>query len=930
MGREFIKIADEYRPIPFWSWNEELKTSETARQIEMMKDVGIGGYIMHARGGLQTEYMSEEWFDNIKTGIQKGKELHMTAWVYDENGWPSGFGNGSVNNLGLSYQQKYLRIEQGENHTDTTICNYGGYHFYYEINPFYIDTLDAKVTRKFLEEIYEPYYKRFGDTFEGIFTDEPQVSRNGIPWSFILEEEYLRAYGEKLLEKLVELFLPVGTYISTRVKFWKIITNLFSVNYVKQIKDWCHAKNLKLTGHLVLEESMVGQITSHGACMPSYEYFDMPAMDWLGREMYSNLAQIQLCSVAHQLGQKHILTETFALCGHNVNFEELKGILEWQMVRGVNMFCTHLEGYSIRGIRKRDYPPALFYQQPWWEDYRVFIDAMARVGMILGEGEVVYDTLLIHPQTLGWVLFDNDKNAGLANLEEQFKTVIKVLDEKHILFHLGDESIMEKYGKVKEDYLIVGKQKYNHVILLGDTVLFNSTKTLLEDYKKNGGRVTLIYKDEEQSIQTWELDKIVARRKGEEYIRQVLDTVHTKNVIDNVNITYTKRDYPDVAVHYFVNSYNREETACIYSGSKYLDIHTGKCHNFYGYHKFEPYGSLIVLEEKEDLARQDLNSDWEIVESTNNAMTLDFCDYYFDGKLEEENGYVLNIQNRACALRRPVEIRLLFHVQADYIPEDICLACETPDIFRIRVNGVTLEQKDIGFYVDKTIRKLELAPYMKTGKNTIELQVDFTQPSDVYRNLDDAMIFESEKNKLSYGMEIEPIYLVGDFAVSTDGNYKEAGRDSVFYSGTFVLKPPARTVSLKDLHRQGYPFFSGIMKLTKKITPATGKEYCIRFEKKGINVLKWQINQGQEHVYLWGDKEIRLKDVFEEGDNTVTLMLTNNLRNLMGPHHLREGESYAVGPHSFFKEACVWNFTPESSWNEAYCFVKMGLELTVI
>ena len=56
----------KYRPIPFWSWNENLHTDETAWQIEQMEQAGIGGYFMHARGGLQTEYMGEEWMDNIK------------------------------------------------------------------------------------------------------------------------------------------------------------------------------------------------------------------------------------------------------------------------------------------------------------------------------------------------------------------------------------------------------------------------------------------------------------------------------------------------------------------------------------------------------------------------------------------------------------------------------------------------------------------------------------------------------------------------------------------------------------------------------------------------------------------------------------------------------------------------------------------------
>ena len=96
---DFKNIGKEYRPIPFWSWNEKLNTDETARQIGIMDRAGLGGYFMHARGGLQTPYMGEEWFENISVGIEEGRKRGMQAWAYDENGWPSGFGSGSVNGI---------------------------------------------------------------------------------------------------------------------------------------------------------------------------------------------------------------------------------------------------------------------------------------------------------------------------------------------------------------------------------------------------------------------------------------------------------------------------------------------------------------------------------------------------------------------------------------------------------------------------------------------------------------------------------------------------------------------------------------------------------------------------------------------------------------------------------------------------------------
>ena len=57
-----------------------------------------------------------------------------------------------------------------------------------DVNPFYVDVLDKKVVKKFIETAYRPYYERFGNRITAFFADEPQVSRNGIPWSFIMEK----------------------------------------------------------------------------------------------------------------------------------------------------------------------------------------------------------------------------------------------------------------------------------------------------------------------------------------------------------------------------------------------------------------------------------------------------------------------------------------------------------------------------------------------------------------------------------------------------------------------------------------------------------------------------------------------------------------------------------------------------------------------
>ena len=71
MENNFKNIETKFRPIPFWSWNDELNTDETKRQVCLMNEQGIGGFFMHARGGLKTPYMGEEWFENVEVCIEE-------------------------------------------------------------------------------------------------------------------------------------------------------------------------------------------------------------------------------------------------------------------------------------------------------------------------------------------------------------------------------------------------------------------------------------------------------------------------------------------------------------------------------------------------------------------------------------------------------------------------------------------------------------------------------------------------------------------------------------------------------------------------------------------------------------------------------------------------------------------------------------------
>ena len=906
---DFKNVDKKYRPVPFWSWNEKLTVDETLRQTKMMDEVGIGGYFMHARGGLQTEYMGEEWFENVTACVEDAKERGMHAWAYDENGWPSGFGGGLVNGKGEKYWQKYLRYmpkdadrsnipEHRIIHIDDEYC------FYYDVNPFYVDTLDKEVIADFINEIYEPYYARYGSEFDGFFTDEPQISRNGIPWSLTLPAAYEAAYGESIYEILPKLYIQKDGFPQARVKFWKLITELFSEAFNKQIYEWCHAHDLKFTGHLVLEENLGCQLISNGACMPHYEYMDIPGMDWLGRNIFPCFTHYQVASVAAQTGKKQILSETFALCGHNVGFDELKRNYEWMMVRGINLLCQHLEGYSLRGIRKRDYPPAMYCQQPWWADYKIFNDAMSRVGMLLAEGKVKVNTLCMHNMTSAWVCFDNAQNPGL-----DFYNIVQVeammkLEAKHIPFHFGDEIMMERHGRVEGGKLIIGEMEYDTVVTPRHHMYLENTEKLLAEFKAQGGRVV-----------------------------ESVDELEANDIIDNPKITYTTREFPDFTMHYFVNTNESEEKAVITRGSYAIDIVTGEKIDFCGEYTFPQYGSLIVIEdgteksekkEEKTLAPISLEGEWNVKNATENALTLDFCDYWFDGELQQEDGYILNVASRAYALGRPVDIKCAFKVNMDYVPAELYLACETPEIFKIVINGRELEQRDCGYFRDIAFRKLDVSGYMTTGENVIELYTHFVQSPEVYENMEKSKIFESEKNKLTYDMEIEAMYLVGDFSVRMDGSFVDTPGYAVHFDGKFTVDAPKKTVTLHEIEKQGFPFFAGELTLNKKFN-LDSTDYKFEFIRRGVNAVRVKVNGKLVAKILWAPFSVDLSDYLVVGENEIEITLVNNLRNLLGPHHHPAGELLSVAPPCFYDEGCLWNGFHGGCFTKKYSFVHTSL-----
>jgi len=96
LRKEFVEPSKEYRTVPLYSWNTHVTREMIDRTLAELQDKGCGGVFVHPRPGLVTEYISDEWYDLFGYTLEKGKELGMNTWIYDENTYPSGFAGGHV------------------------------------------------------------------------------------------------------------------------------------------------------------------------------------------------------------------------------------------------------------------------------------------------------------------------------------------------------------------------------------------------------------------------------------------------------------------------------------------------------------------------------------------------------------------------------------------------------------------------------------------------------------------------------------------------------------------------------------------------------------------------------------------------------------------------------------------------------------------
>lgn len=459
--KQFKDPPKTYTVRPFWFWNGLLDPAEVDRQIREMVSQHVYGAYVHNRTGLQTPYLSDEYFRIVQSAYESSKTHGFLFGFVDEYEWPGGEardpwrpGLGSrvieqnpefrmrslwftskdstaagrmtiegVKDLQFAVAAKLMAEDALDAGTLTLIETPPGVTqvewnapgagwrlMAYYLEPSQgrdgglVDLLNPDVTATWLKLVHDRYYQLapelFGNTVDSIFTDHEGDYGRRIAWTPRLMAEFQKAKGYDLRK-----FLPVLSFESGRMTpkvrcdYLDVVSELYARSYMKQVAEWCEKRGIRIGGH-AWEEHLVSEAFHVGDLQRISRAWSWPGADSL-YDMGRSPRDLKVtASVAHFRGTRY-LVENQALQGEHSYQDIQKMRLGTNMlgVWGASVFVPASLNYHPSRI---EYPPDWFYHQPYWKYFHHYADYARRIAFMNDGGRHHAGIVMFQPTETAW------------------------------------------------------------------------------------------------------------------------------------------------------------------------------------------------------------------------------------------------------------------------------------------------------------------------------------------------------------------------------------------------------------------------------------------------------------------------------------------------------------------------------------------------
>lgn len=978
-----------FRPKAFWGLNDRLKEDELVRQIREFALAGLGGFVLHARPGLVTPFLGDEWFKMIGVCLDEAERLGLEAWIYDDDRWPSGHAGGKVVAaepgvaMTLLHYVYLLPGEPGPEGALATFdippcetCGLAHDATFYKVAFTVVEspplawlngappvTLhDPRTFDRFREIALEPYARLFGDRFgrtiRGVYTDEPSARPRRpacLPWPPGFATAFREAKGYDLVPELPSLLFEVGEWKRVRYDYWDLVNALYLESFLVPYSEWCERHGLELTGHFEAHE-FPGPLVQE-APMPCQEWMQRPGIDCLFNRLderpaaapldVTQLGQSRIvreaASVAAQTGRPRVMCEAYGGSGWEIDFADLKRNADWLLVQGVNDLCLHASLYSLRGLRKTDYPPSFREHEPWWGQYRLLSDRFARLSAVLSHGETRHRIAVLHPATTIWTLY-SPTGAGqgeVRQLAARFEKLTRTLLGYHFGFDLVHESGLREEARVEGGLLAVGHGRY-HTLIIPDGTRNLSVHTfrILREFMGQGGRVVRFADapelvDGEPSpdlVRMMEYPEVLRAWDDPRSIEYVLESVERRDVSiraqgrEIVDVFCHQRTFKNRTFYFIVNTHAAQAwNAEIVLGNGYdveeWDPADGSIRVISGRSAWGPITVELPLEPAGSrlLAVTHEPSTAALVEPPATALAGTIQIEHLAGRRTDANVLVLDV----CRLRLDEDGPWQGPMAASqaaariYASHDLDVGYDRPQPWtwmdpahEVRPGmGFDLE---FAFSVAEGFRPDRLHLVAESGSlYAVTVNGEAVRPDGSWwldRSFERFPIAGSIRDGLNSvrlslrpmreSIEPEACMLVGDFAVdrmevlsgseASERRSRYAAR-RIRFDAVPGIAPP-RPLGLGDWIGHGLPFYSGSVVYEGGFNLDSAENRRFELALRGWRgvLCSVSVNGAQVGSIAWPPYRLDVTAHVRPGRNTLAVRLYSSLRNALGPRHWPE------------------------------------------
>ncbi len=337
-------------------WDGEINQQVINADLDAIQQKGFRNVIIEPGYDMGTEYLSEQWFKNVKLMAEAVQRRGMRMWIIDEGKYPSGMAGGKFSKERPDLCMQAL-VPDGDGvkavrRSSQTRCVNNPTRGKDESNSL-CDYLDPEAVKQYINWTHDQYQKHLGILMEtavlGFRGDEPAFQR--VPWTTNMKEIFEKQKGYDLTPYLnsfvrnerTSLYDPTATEQERRAKadYWDVWSRLFADNYFKKQAEWCQIFGVEHITHMDKDDMLPWCVKMEGDPFRCLSRVQVPGIDviwsqiWMGAQTeFPRLAS----SVAHVYGKPRAFSESFAAFSHQLDAAKAKFVVDYQIARGINFF----------------------------------------------------------------------------------------------------------------------------------------------------------------------------------------------------------------------------------------------------------------------------------------------------------------------------------------------------------------------------------------------------------------------------------------------------------------------------------------------------------------------------------------------------------------------------------------------------------------